>query len=242
MYIWAIPSTSFLLPVVAVCSLVCSILAHVHKTSREKQWFKSTKQMWLQIKKSLNTEVQHSSLNMKHSRQLPIFPLVVSSMTRRRLTAWKTLPGESQNIKSYVCKWCLRVLASAVSPQDFLETLEDLDLSYNNLVDIPWETIAQLVSVNTLSLDHNLIESVPEGIFSNLHKLARSGLASRTRVSSCHLNMCNLQTHWSFIHNIHSKLSKKHKVRAKLKAPTLNFLLSVLPEHSDKIWWGCLIQ
>lgn len=59
--------------------------------------------------------------------------------------------------------------------QDFLETLEDLDLSYNNLVDIPWETIALLVSVNTLSLDHNLIESVPEGIFSNLHKLARSG-------------------------------------------------------------------
>lgn len=57
--------------------------------------------------------------------------------------------------------------------QDFLETLEDLDLSYNNLVDIPWETIALLVSVNTLSLDHNLIESVPEGIFSNLHKLAR---------------------------------------------------------------------
>lgn len=47
-------------------------------------------------------------------------------------------------------------------------------MSYNNLVDIPWETIALLVSVNTLSLDHNLIESVPEGIFSNLHKLARS--------------------------------------------------------------------
>lgn len=57
--------------------------------------------------------------------------------------------------------------------QDFLETLEDLDLSYNNLVDVPWETVALLVSVNTLSLDHNLIESVPEGIFSNLHKLAR---------------------------------------------------------------------
>ncbi|KAJ4920987.1 hypothetical protein JOQ06_024456, partial [Pogonophryne albipinna] len=56
--------------------------------------------------------------------------------------------------------------------QDFSETLEDLDLSYNNLVDIPWDTIALLVSVNTLSLDHNLIESVPEGIFSNLHKLA----------------------------------------------------------------------
>ncbi|XP_035477782.2 leucine-rich repeat and fibronectin type III domain-containing protein 1-like protein isoform X1 [Scophthalmus maximus] len=62
--------------------------------------------------------------------------------------------------------------------QDFLETLEDLDLSYNNLVDIPWETISLLVSVNTLSLDHNLIESVPEGIFSNLHKLARLDMTS----------------------------------------------------------------
>ncbi|XP_054455599.1 leucine-rich repeat and fibronectin type III domain-containing protein 1-like protein [Anoplopoma fimbria] len=62
--------------------------------------------------------------------------------------------------------------------QDFLETLEDLDLSYNNLVNIPWDTIAQLVSVNTLSLDHNLIENVPEGIFSNLHKLARLDMTS----------------------------------------------------------------
>ncbi|XP_037396118.1 leucine-rich repeat and fibronectin type III domain-containing protein 1-like protein isoform X1 [Pygocentrus nattereri] len=62
--------------------------------------------------------------------------------------------------------------------QDFLETLEDLDLSYNNLVDVPWDTIALLVSVNTLSLDHNLIEFVPEGIFSNLHKLARLDMTS----------------------------------------------------------------
>ncbi|XP_066541171.1 leucine-rich repeat and fibronectin type III domain-containing protein 1-like protein [Hoplias malabaricus] len=62
--------------------------------------------------------------------------------------------------------------------QDFLETLEDLDLSYNNLVDVPWDTIGLLVSVNTLSLDHNLIEFVPEGIFSNLHKLARLDMTS----------------------------------------------------------------
>ncbi|XP_019723881.1 leucine-rich repeat and fibronectin type III domain-containing protein 1-like protein isoform X2 [Hippocampus comes] len=62
--------------------------------------------------------------------------------------------------------------------QDFLETLEDLDLSYNNLVEVPWDTISKLVSVNTLSLDHNLIESVPEGIFSNLHKLARLDMTS----------------------------------------------------------------
>ncbi|XP_062328799.1 leucine-rich repeat and fibronectin type III domain-containing protein 1-like protein [Osmerus eperlanus] len=62
--------------------------------------------------------------------------------------------------------------------QDFLETLEDLDLSYNNLVNIPWDTIALLASVNTLGLDHNLIEFVPEGIFSNLHKLARLDMTS----------------------------------------------------------------
>ncbi|XP_077578204.1 leucine-rich repeat and fibronectin type III domain-containing protein 1-like protein [Stigmatopora nigra] len=62
--------------------------------------------------------------------------------------------------------------------QDFLETLEDLDLSYNNLAEVPWETVSLLVSVNTLSLDHNLIESVPEGIFSNLHKLARLDMTS----------------------------------------------------------------
>ncbi|XP_023667881.1 leucine-rich repeat and fibronectin type III domain-containing protein 1-like protein [Paramormyrops kingsleyae] len=62
--------------------------------------------------------------------------------------------------------------------QDFLETLEDLDLSYNNLVHIPWETVGLLVSVNTLSFDHNLIDFVPEGIFSNLHKLARLDMTS----------------------------------------------------------------
>ncbi|NWQ83938.1 LFN1L protein, partial [Columbina picui] len=70
---------------------------------------------------------------------------------------------------------------SAIAPRsldDFTETLEDLDLSYNNLVDVPWATIAALSNVNTLGLDHNLIESVPEGIFSNLHKLARLDMTS----------------------------------------------------------------
>ncbi|KFP31347.1 Leucine-rich repeat and fibronectin type III domain-containing protein 1-like [Colius striatus] len=70
---------------------------------------------------------------------------------------------------------------SSISPgslDDFLETIEDLDLSYNNLVDVPWETVAKLSNVNTVSLDHNLIEFVPEGIFSNLHKLARLDMTS----------------------------------------------------------------
>ncbi|XP_041090424.1 leucine-rich repeat and fibronectin type III domain-containing protein 1-like protein isoform X1 [Polyodon spathula] len=61
---------------------------------------------------------------------------------------------------------------------DFLGTLEDLDLSYNNLVHIPWETIGRLNNVNTLNMDHNLIDYVPEGIFANLHKLARLDMTS----------------------------------------------------------------
>ncbi|XP_063287101.1 leucine-rich repeat and fibronectin type III domain-containing protein 1-like protein [Pelobates fuscus] len=62
--------------------------------------------------------------------------------------------------------------------EDFIDTLEDLDLSYNNLVNIPWETIGRLSSVNNVALDHNLIDYVPEGIFSNLHKLARLDMTS----------------------------------------------------------------
>lgn len=64
------------------------------------------------------------------------------------------------------------------SLDDFIDIVEDLDLSYNNLVDVPWETIGRLSNANTISLDHNLIEFVPEGIFSNLHKLARLDMTS----------------------------------------------------------------
>lgn len=64
----------------------------------------------------------------------------------------------------------------SISPHafdDFVSTLEDLDLSYNNLDHVPWDTIGRLTNVNTLNMDHNLIENVPQGVFTNLHKLAR---------------------------------------------------------------------
>ncbi|XP_061452706.1 leucine-rich repeat and fibronectin type III domain-containing protein 1-like protein isoform X1 [Rhineura floridana] len=64
------------------------------------------------------------------------------------------------------------------SLDDFIDTIEDLDLSYNNLVNIPWETVGRLSNVNTISLDHNLIDFIPEGVFSNLHKLARLDMTS----------------------------------------------------------------
>ncbi|XP_062996225.1 leucine-rich repeat and fibronectin type III domain-containing protein 1-like protein [Elgaria multicarinata webbii] len=67
---------------------------------------------------------------------------------------------------------------SSGSLDDFIDIIEDLDLSYNNLVNIPWETIGRLSNANTISLDHNLIDFVPEGIFSNLHKLARLDMTS----------------------------------------------------------------
>ncbi|CAL8361481.1 unnamed protein product [Merluccius merluccius] len=69
----------------------------------------------------------------------------------------------------------------SISPHafdDFVSTLEDLDLSYNNLAQVPWETVGRLTNVNTLNMDHNLIENVPQGVFTNLHKLARLDMTS----------------------------------------------------------------
>ncbi|XP_032083044.1 leucine-rich repeat and fibronectin type III domain-containing protein 1-like protein [Thamnophis elegans] len=67
---------------------------------------------------------------------------------------------------------------SPVAFDDFAGTLEDLDLSYNNLAQVPWDTIHRLHNVNSLSLDHNLIDFVPEGVFTNLLKLARLDMTS----------------------------------------------------------------
>ncbi|XP_058052279.1 leucine-rich repeat and fibronectin type III domain-containing protein 1-like protein [Ahaetulla prasina] len=67
---------------------------------------------------------------------------------------------------------------SPVAFDDFASTLEDLDLSYNNLARVPWDTVHRLHNVNSLSLDHNLIDFVPEGVFTNLLKLARLDMTS----------------------------------------------------------------
>ncbi|XP_034294083.1 leucine-rich repeat and fibronectin type III domain-containing protein 1 [Pantherophis guttatus] len=61
---------------------------------------------------------------------------------------------------------------------EFLSTVEDLDLSYNNLEALPWEAIGQMVSLNTLTLDHNLIDHIAEGTFSQLQKLVRLDMTS----------------------------------------------------------------
>uniref|UniRef100_A0A8D0KEV2 Leucine rich repeat and fibronectin type III domain containing 1 n=1 Tax=Salvator merianae TaxID=96440 RepID=A0A8D0KEV2_SALMN len=61
---------------------------------------------------------------------------------------------------------------------DFLATVEDLDLSYNNLEALPWEAVGQMTSLNTLTLDHNLIDHIAEGTFSQLQKLVRLDMTS----------------------------------------------------------------
>ncbi|XP_071979491.1 leucine-rich repeat and fibronectin type III domain-containing protein 1 [Engystomops pustulosus] len=61
---------------------------------------------------------------------------------------------------------------------EFLSTVEDLDLSYNNLEELPWEDIGQMVNLNSLTLDHNLIDYIAEGTFSMLHKLVRLDMTS----------------------------------------------------------------
>ncbi|KPP79276.1 leucine-rich repeat and fibronectin type-III domain-containing protein 4-like [Scleropages formosus] len=61
---------------------------------------------------------------------------------------------------------------------DFLSTLEDLDLSYNNLRGVPWEAIQNMASLHTLHLDHNLIDHIAEGSFGEMYKLARLDMTS----------------------------------------------------------------
>ncbi|XP_059943374.1 leucine-rich repeat and fibronectin type III domain-containing protein 1-like [Mesoplodon densirostris] len=60
----------------------------------------------------------------------------------------------------------------------FLSTVEDLDLSYNNLEALSWEAVGQMVNLNTLTLDHNLIDHIAEGTFVQLHKLVRLDMTS----------------------------------------------------------------
>ncbi|XP_078256098.1 leucine-rich repeat and fibronectin type-III domain-containing protein 2 [Rhinoraja longicauda] len=61
---------------------------------------------------------------------------------------------------------------------DFLDTLEDLDMSFNNLGGLPWASLGRMDNLHTLSLDHNLIDFIPEGTFARLHKMARLDLLS----------------------------------------------------------------
>ncbi|XP_041841460.1 leucine-rich repeat and fibronectin type-III domain-containing protein 4 [Melanotaenia boesemani] len=70
------------------------------------------------------------------------------------------------------------VKVSVQAFDDFLLTLEDLDLSYNNLRRVPWESIQNMASLHTLNLDHNLIDHIAEGVFGELYKLARLDMTS----------------------------------------------------------------
>uniref|UniRef100_A0A8C4QEM7 Leucine rich repeat and fibronectin type III domain containing 2 n=2 Tax=Eptatretus burgeri TaxID=7764 RepID=A0A8C4QEM7_EPTBU len=70
---------------------------------------------------------------------------------------------------------------NSISPHafdDFLTSLEDLDLAYNNLRKMPWGAVRQMTSLHTLSLDHNMIHLIATGTFSYLYKLARIDMTS----------------------------------------------------------------
>ncbi|KAM9801473.1 leucine-rich repeat and fibronectin type III domain-containing protein 1 [Neosynchiropus ocellatus] len=61
---------------------------------------------------------------------------------------------------------------------EFVSTIEDLDLSNNNLRTLPWDAIARMTNINTLTLDHNLIDHIGAGTFTLLTKLVRLDMTS----------------------------------------------------------------
>ncbi|XP_069785094.1 leucine-rich repeat and fibronectin type-III domain-containing protein 4-like isoform X2 [Narcine bancroftii] len=67
---------------------------------------------------------------------------------------------------------------SAAAFDDFLLTLEDLDLSFNNLARVPWQAVSRMLSLHALSLEHNLIERLEAGVLSGLASLDRLDLTS----------------------------------------------------------------
>ncbi|XP_051933444.1 leucine-rich repeat and fibronectin type III domain-containing protein 1 [Hippocampus zosterae] len=67
---------------------------------------------------------------------------------------------------------------AATSFDEFVSTIEDLDLSNNNLRTLPWEAIARMTNINTLTLDHNLIDHIEAGTFTLLTKLVRLDMTS----------------------------------------------------------------
>ncbi|XP_067272693.1 leucine-rich repeat and fibronectin type-III domain-containing protein 2 [Pseudorasbora parva] len=62
--------------------------------------------------------------------------------------------------------------------EDLAASLEDLDLSYNNLQALPWHSVRRMINLHQLSLDHNLLDYIPEGTFVDLERLARLDLTS----------------------------------------------------------------
>ncbi|XP_014889843.1 leucine-rich repeat and fibronectin type III domain-containing protein 1 [Poecilia latipinna] len=67
---------------------------------------------------------------------------------------------------------------ASTSFDEFVATIEDLDLSNNNLRSLPWEAIARMTNINTLTLDHNLIDYIEAGTFTLLTKLVRLDMTS----------------------------------------------------------------
>ncbi|PWA22055.1 hypothetical protein CCH79_00010316, partial [Gambusia affinis] len=67
---------------------------------------------------------------------------------------------------------------ASTSFDEFVATIEDLDLSNNNLRGLPWEAIARMTNINTLTLDHNLIDHIEAGTFTLLTKLVRLDMTS----------------------------------------------------------------
>ncbi|XP_028857497.1 leucine-rich repeat and fibronectin type III domain-containing protein 1 [Denticeps clupeoides] len=139
---------------------------------RRKDFFNMTSLVHLTLSRNTISQITpHAFMGLRALRAL--------HMDGNRLTAIK-----SEHLKGLVN---LRHLilgnnqihnVAPTSFDEFVSTVEDLDLSYNNLKTLPWEAIGRMININTLTLDHNLIDHIEAGTFTLLTKLVRLDMTS----------------------------------------------------------------
>ncbi|XP_061915923.1 leucine-rich repeat and fibronectin type III domain-containing protein 1 [Entelurus aequoreus] len=139
---------------------------------RRKDFFNMTSLVHLTLSRNTISQITpHAFLGLRSLRAL--------HMDGNRLSVIKTDHFKGLNNLRHLILGNNQIHQVApTSFDEFLSTIEDLDLSNNNLRGLPWEAIAQMTNINTLTLDHNLIDHIGTGTFTLLTKLVRLDMTS----------------------------------------------------------------
>lgn len=139
---------------------------------RRKDFFNMTSLVHLTLSRNTISQITpHAFLGLRSLRAL--------HMDGNRLTVIKNDHFKGlTNLRHLILGNNQIHLVAPTSFDEFVSTIEDLDLSNNNLRSLPWEAIARMTNINTLTLDHNLIDHIEAGTFTLLTKLVRLDMTS----------------------------------------------------------------